>query len=98
MPETGASKPQPQFRQFAEAGEKTLELLSAIFRGKRVAEREFPDLREIYSPMMHSGGAENERYAFVTAEADRMVNSLNTLREQIFAWTRGLNGKANAGG
>ena len=93
IPESGTSRPQPQFRQVAVAVEKTLELLSAIFRGKRVAEREFPDLREIYSRMIHSGDAEDERYAFVTPEADRMVNSLNTLREQAFAWKLGLSGK-----
>jgi uncharacterized membrane protein YccC len=90
IPEAGASRPQPQFKEFAEAAEKTLELLCAIFRGKRVAEREFPDLREIYSRLTHWSGAEDGRYAFVTAEADRMVNSLNTLREQVFAGKRGI--------
>jgi hypothetical protein len=93
IPEAGALKPRPQFGQFAEAVEKTLELLSAIFRGERVAEREFPDPREIYSRMTHTSDAENGRYAFVTAEADRMVNSLNTLREQVFQWKLGLGGK-----
>jgi hypothetical protein len=93
IPEAGALKPRPQFRQFAEAVEKTLELLSAMFRGKRVAEREFPDAREIYSRMTHASEAEDGRYAFVAAEADRMVNSLNTLREQVFQWKLGLSGK-----
>jgi hypothetical protein len=93
IPEAGASLPQPQFRQFAEAVEKTLELVSAIFRGQRVTERKFPDLREIYSRVMDSGDAEDGRYAFITAEADRMVNSLNTLRDQVFAWKRGLRGE-----
>jgi hypothetical protein len=93
IPEAGASRPQPQFKEFAEAAEKTLELLSAMFRGKRVAEREFPDLREIYSRVTHSSGAEDGRYAFVTTEADRMVNSLNTLREQVFAGKRGVRGE-----
>jgi uncharacterized membrane protein YccC len=93
IPEAGALQPRPQFRQFAEAVEKTLELLSAIFRGKRVAEREFPDLREIYSRMTHASEAGDGRYAFVAAEADRMVNSLNTLREQVFRWKLGLSGK-----
>ena len=93
IPEAGASRPQPQFKEFAEAAEKTLELLSAMFRGKRVAEREFPDLREIYSRVTHSSGAGDGRYAFVTTEADRMVNSLNTLREQVFAGKRGVRGE-----
>jgi hypothetical protein len=29
-----------------------------------------------------------ERYALTNMEADRMTNSLNTLREQLFAWKR----------
>src|SRR4029077_590064 len=94
IPETGAQTPQPQFKQFAEAVEQTLELLSAILRGQAVAEREFPDLREIHSRMMHPSEAEDGPYTFVAVEADRMVNSLNTLREQVFAWKRSLTGKS----
>ncbi len=93
IPETAAQTPQPQFKQFAEAIEQTLKLLAACLRGQRVAEREFPDLREIYSRMTHLGETEDGRYAFVATEADRMVNSLNTLREQVFAWKRGLAAK-----
>lgn len=94
IPETGGSKPQLQFKQFAEAVEQTLELLSAVLRGERVAERKFPDLREIHSRMTDRNEAEDGRYAFVTVEADRMVNSLNTLREQVFARQRSLTGKS----
>jgi uncharacterized membrane protein YccC len=93
IPETAAQTPQPQFKQFAEAIEQTLKILAACLRGQRVAEREFPDLREIYSCMTNPGQTEDGRYAFVATEADRMVNSLNTLREQVFAWKRGLAGK-----
>jgi uncharacterized membrane protein YccC len=92
IPETGAQSPQPQFKQFAEAIEKTLELLSAYLRGEGVVEREFPDLREVYSSMAHQSEAADGRYGFVMVEADRMVNSLNTLREQVFAWKRSLAG------
>jgi uncharacterized membrane protein YccC len=94
IPETGDHAAQPQFEQFAEAIEETLKLLSACLRGERVAEREFPDLREVYSRMTHSSAAEDGRYTFVTVEADRMVNSLNTLREQVFAWKRSLTGNS----
>jgi uncharacterized membrane protein YccC len=94
IPETGESKAQLQCKQFAEAVEKTLELLSAVLRGERVAERKFPDLREIHSRMTHRSEAEDGRYAFVTVEADRMVNSLNTLREQVFARQSSLTGKS----
>jgi uncharacterized membrane protein YccC len=94
IPETGGSKPQLQFKQFAEAVEKTLELISAVLRDERVAERKFPDLREIHSRMTHRSEAEDGRYTFVTVETDRMVNSLNTLREQVFARQRSLTGKS----
>jgi hypothetical protein len=30
-----------------------------------------------------------ERYALVNIETDRVTNSLNTMREQILAWTVG---------
>jgi len=93
IPETGAQTPQPQFKQFAEAIEKTLTLLAACLRGERVVERDFPDLREVYSRLTQSSEAEDGRYAFVTVEADRMVNSLNTLREQVVAWKRSQTGR-----
>ena len=94
IPETGDHAAQPRFEQFVEAIEETLKLLSARLRAERVAEREFPDLREVYSRMTHSSAAEDGRYTFVTVEADRMVNSLNTLREQVFAWKRSLTGNS----
>jgi hypothetical protein len=69
--------------------EKTLELLSAQLRGKRVAEREFPDLRSEYTGLIGNGDLQNDSYGFVATEADRMANSLNTLREQVLAWRPG---------
>jgi hypothetical protein len=44
--------------------------------------------------MTHRSEAEDGRYTFVTVETDRMVNSLNTLREQVFARQRSLTGKS----
>jgi hypothetical protein len=39
--------------------------------------------------MVQSGDPNIERYALVNVEADRMVNSLNTLREQVLERVRG---------
>jgi uncharacterized membrane protein YccC len=78
----------PEFRNFAEAADKTLELLCARIRGGKVAERDFPDLRESYLRLSSSGDPELERYALTNVEADRMTNSLNTLRAQVFLWKR----------
>ena len=84
-----AEAPRLQFEAFAKAVEKTLELISAKLHGQRIAEREFPDLREAYLRLIQTGNMQLDRYGFVRVEADRMVNSLNTLREQITNWTRG---------
>lgn len=54
--------------------ERTLALLSAWLRGGPVGRREFPDLRESYRAL--SGEV-------LQLEADRITNSVNTLREQI---------------
>ena len=47
--------PRPEFQTFANAVEKTLELLAAKLRGKRIAEREFPDLRAAYTNLTQAG-------------------------------------------
>ena len=90
IPQLQMAAPPVQFSAFAKAVEKTLELLSAKVRGQRVSEREFPDLRDAYFKFTRSGDSQLEPYAFVSVEADRMTNSLNTLREQIFDWRRDL--------
>jgi hypothetical protein len=82
--------PHPEFQAFSDDVAKTLELLSAKLRGERVAEREFPDLREAYLRLTQAGDPQQERYVLANVEADRMVNSLNTLREQVFTWRRSL--------
>jgi uncharacterized membrane protein YccC len=86
IPQAKEQTPPPTFRTFAVAVEKTMELLSSKLRGARIAERFFPDLREAYSQFAGSDTDSNNRYSFAIAEADRMVNSLNTLRELAFAW------------
>ncbi len=80
---TSAVPARPAFRTFAADVEKTLELLAAALRGKHVQLNEFPDLREDYHVLVQSGDQKIERYALVNVEADRIVNSLNTLREQV---------------
>src|SRR5579863_5517476 len=80
--------PRAEFREFAAAVDKTLELLEAKIRGERVAERDFPELRESYLRLASSGDPQLARYALTNVEADRITNSLNTLREQVFAWKR----------
>jgi hypothetical protein len=82
--------PRPEFKIFENAVEKTLELLAAKFRGKRVGEREFPDLRAAYTKLAQAGDPQLARYGLVNVEAHRMTNSLNTLHDQLFNWRRDL--------
>ena len=86
IPQSGGEKSPLQFAAFAAAVEKTLELLSAKLRAERISERDFPDLREAYLQLSRGSELQVGPYAFVKTEADRIANSLNTLREQVFAW------------
>jgi hypothetical protein len=52
------------------------------------SQKEFPDLRKDHNQLIQSSQPSAERYALVNVEADRITNSLNTLREQILLWTR----------
>lgn len=75
----------PAFLSFTANVERTLELLAAALRGARVPAKEFPDLREAHRNLLLSGDPKTERYVLVNVEADRITNSLNTLREQALA-------------
>ena len=71
------------FRTFAADVEKTLDLLVAALSGAHVQLNKFPDLREDHGVLLQSGDQKIGRYALVNVEADRIVNSLNTLRGQV---------------
>lgn len=88
IPQVKNQAPRPEFRAFAGEVEKTLELLAAKLSGERVSEREFPELRSAYLRLIQTGDPEVARYALTNLEADRMVNSLNTLREEALEWQR----------
>lgn len=83
VPQTAAASPRPEFRKFRDDAEKTLDLLAKALRGERIAERDFPDLREDHNRLVAAGDPAKTRYALVNVEADRMTNSLDTLREQV---------------
>jgi len=91
--QTPRAPARPPFEIFAADVEKTLTLLVAALRGERVADKDLPDLRADYNRLMEFGDGNAERYALVNVEADRITNSLNTLREQILEWTRSLSEK-----
>jgi uncharacterized membrane protein YccC len=74
----------PEFRVFAADVVATLKGISATLRRERQPQK-LPDLREDHRRLIESQAA-GERYALMNVEADRMTNSLNTLREQAEAW------------
>jgi uncharacterized membrane protein YccC len=88
LPQAKEAPPRLEFGKFRDDVEKTLELLARVLRGERIAEKEFPDLREDHNQMVAAGNPQNARYALVNVEADRMTNSLDTLREQVMEWAR----------
>jgi uncharacterized membrane protein YccC len=77
----------PPFRTFLSDVEKTLYLLSAGLRGAKTLSKSFPDLRKSYQNLASWGDSHIDRYALVNVENDRVTNSLNTLVEQVRAWT-----------
>jgi uncharacterized membrane protein YccC len=93
VPQTEEAPPRREFLQFRDDVEKTLGLLAKALRGKRSAEKAFPDLREDHNRLVAAGEPRGARYALVNVEADRMTNSLDTLREQVLDWLRAAKNK-----
>jgi len=77
-----------EFRVFANDVSKTLEGLAAELRSARPPIPKWPDLREDHRRLTQNPLSAGEQYTLVNVEADRMTNSLNTLREQIEHWHR----------
>jgi len=73
----------PAFQEFVQHISRTLEGLAAVLRGADPRTVTFPDLREVHYRLVHSGEPMAAPHALISVEADKMVNSLNTLREQV---------------
>jgi uncharacterized membrane protein YccC len=74
----------PELRGFAADVHQVLDDLIADLRFSRGPGPKQPDLRESYRRLTKAGST--EEYALMIVEADRITNSLNTLREQIAKW------------
>jgi uncharacterized membrane protein YccC len=77
-----------EFPAFAADVNRTLGGLAAELRKSRPAGQKWPDLREEHRRLTQNPLSAEEQYALMNMEADRMANSLNTLREQIAGWRR----------
>jgi uncharacterized membrane protein YccC len=73
----------PAFQDFVRKIGLTLESLAAVLRGANPKSVTFPDLREVHYRLVHSGEPMAAPHGLISVEADKMVNSLNTLREQV---------------
>ncbi len=82
----------PALEVFGSSVEKTLTMLAATLRGNRVAHKDFPDLREEHRLMVQArtpgANIPAARFDSLNIETDRIVNSVNTLVEQILEWSR----------
>jgi hypothetical protein len=77
-----------EFRVFAADVVKILEALAAELRGSRAPIAKWPDLREDHRRLTANPLSAGEQYVLANVEADRMTNSLNTMREQVERWRR----------
>jgi uncharacterized membrane protein YccC len=82
------TKIREEFRIFATDVKTTLAGLAAELRRTRPAGHKWPDLREDHRRLIQNPLGIYEQYALVNVEADRMTNSLNTLREQVERWSK----------
>ncbi len=82
------TKIRDEFRVFANDVTTILGGLAAELRRIRPASQKWPDLREDHRRLIQNPLGAIEQYALVNVEADRMTNSLNTLREQVERWVK----------
>jgi uncharacterized membrane protein YccC len=73
----------PAFQEFTQQVSRALELLAALARGAAVDPQASPNLRDAHYQLVHSGEPMAARQSLIGVELDRMVNSVNTMREQL---------------
>jgi uncharacterized membrane protein YccC len=82
-----------EFRVFARDVDIVLGRLAGELRRPRASAQKWPDLREDHRCLVQNPLSAGEPYALVNIEADRMTNSLNTLREQAERWCKLKSGR-----
>lgn len=80
------------FRAFSNHVDITLYYLSSGLRGTPIAPADFPDLREDHHALIESGDSRVQRHALVNTEADRIVNSLNTITGEMLPLVKSREG------
>ncbi len=82
-----------EFRVFAKDVDIVLGRLAEELRHPRASSQKWPDLREDHRCLVRNPLSAGEQYTLVNIEADRMTNSLNTLREQVERWCKLKSGR-----
>src|SRR5262249_33268378 len=78
----------PEFRVFAADVLATLKDIGTLLRREPRPVQKWPDLREDHRCLIEKPAGIGEQYNLVNVEADRITNSLNTLREQAEQWRK----------
>jgi uncharacterized membrane protein YccC len=77
----------PATLAFAEKVDRTLAAVAGALRKRGPLPPDLPDLRQAHNAIMETQVTPTERYTLVNIETDRITTSINTLREQVAAWT-----------
>ena len=75
-------------RRLSQGIDETLYYLASVLRGESTPKVHLPDLRQAHSELVRQGDPTVDRYILVNTETDRMVNSLNTLAEEVYQYAR----------
>ena len=84
--ECTATPATPELQRFVADVQATLAILERMLRGRMIAIPEMPDLRNDFRLLVQAADPCFYPHTLATIEGDTIVNSVNTLREQIFRW------------
>jgi uncharacterized membrane protein YccC len=84
--ECTATPATPELQRFVADVQATLAILERMLRGRMIVIPEMPDLRNDFRLLVQAADPCFYPHTLATIEGDTIVNSVNTLREQIFRW------------
>ncbi len=84
--ESTAAPVTPELQRFVADVQTVLADLERMLRGRKVAPAEIPDLRNDFRVLLEAGDQHFYPHTLAAIEGDTIVNSVNTLRDQILRW------------
>jgi len=85
-PKNTATPGSPELQRFVADVQTTLRGMERLLHGKRSDASQTPDLRNDFRLLLKTGDPYFHAHAPEAVEGDAMVNSINTLREQVLRW------------